>query len=65
MSMTRRSFLGTAAAAPLAVAAATGVMIAAYTVVDGVGVRRSGSPLGYIAWLMLLFFPLVPGFVLR
>ena len=55
----------TRAQAPaLAVAAATGVMIAAYTVVDGVGVRRSGSPLGYIAWLMLLFFPLVPGFVL-
>jgi drug/metabolite transporter (DMT)-like permease len=55
----------TRAQAPaLSVAAATGVMIAAYTVVDGVGVRRSGSPLGYIAWLMLLFFPLVPGFVL-
>jgi drug/metabolite transporter (DMT)-like permease len=32
----------------------TGLTIAAYTVVDGIGVRRSGSPLGYIAWLMIL-----------
>jgi drug/metabolite transporter (DMT)-like permease len=31
----------------------TGLAIAAYTVVDGVGVRRSGSTLGYIAWLFL------------
>ena len=29
-------------------------MIASYTIVDAIGVRRSGSPLGYIAWLMLL-----------
>lgn len=31
----------------------TGLAIAAYTVVDGVGVRRSGSTLGYTAWLFL------------
>lgn len=34
---------------------ATGVMIAAYTVVDGIGVRLSGNPAGYIGWLFLLF----------
>ena len=34
---------------------ATGVTIAAYTVVDGVGVRLSGSPAGYIGWLFALF----------
>ncbi|MFJ4784597.1 EamA family transporter [Streptomyces sp. NPDC088794] len=35
-------------------ALATGLTIAAYTVVDGLGVRASGSSLGYIAWLMAL-----------
>jgi drug/metabolite transporter (DMT)-like permease len=34
---------------------ATGVMIAAYTVIDGMGVRLSGSPAGYIGWLFMLF----------
>ena len=34
---------------------ATGAMIAAYTVVDGIGVRMSGSPVGYIGWLFALF----------
>jgi drug/metabolite transporter (DMT)-like permease len=29
----------------------TGLLIAAYTVTDGVGVRHSGSVLGYAAWL--------------
>jgi drug/metabolite transporter (DMT)-like permease len=37
----------------IAFAVLTGLAIAAYTVVDGVGVRRSGSTLGYIAWLFL------------
>jgi len=32
----------------------TGVFIAAYTIVDGLGVRRSGTALGYAAWLFLL-----------
>ena len=32
----------------------TGLTIAAYTTVDGVGVRLSHSPVGYIGWLMLL-----------
>jgi drug/metabolite transporter (DMT)-like permease len=32
----------------------TGLMIASYTVVDGIGVRLSGSPAGYIGWLFIL-----------
>ena len=32
----------------------TGMLIAAYTVVDGVGVRASGMAISYIAWLNLL-----------
>ncbi|WP_327141114.1 DMT family transporter [Nocardia sp. NBC_01327] len=41
---------------PSAIAAAvvTGTMIAAYTTVDGIGVRESSSTFGYIGWLMLL-----------
>jgi drug/metabolite transporter (DMT)-like permease len=40
---------------PAVVAAlGTGVMIAGYTTVDGVGVRTSGSVLGYTGWLFLL-----------
>jgi drug/metabolite transporter (DMT)-like permease len=35
-------------------AAGTGLTIAAYSTVDGVGVRLSASPAGYIGWLMLL-----------
>ncbi|MBE9498660.1 EamA family transporter [Streptomyces sp. GKU 257-1] len=38
----------------LTAAVCTGLAIASYTVVDGVGVRAAGTPLGYIAWLMLL-----------
>jgi len=30
---------------------ATSVLIACYTVVDGIGVRQSGNPLSYIVWL--------------
>ena len=32
----------------------TGTLIAAYTVVDGLGVRASQAPISYIAWLNLL-----------
>jgi drug/metabolite transporter (DMT)-like permease len=38
----------------------TGVFIAAYTVVDGLGVRRSGTALGYSAWLFALESPVIP-----
>ncbi len=29
------------------------VMVSSYTVIDGLGVRRSGSPFGYMAWLLI------------
>jgi drug/metabolite transporter (DMT)-like permease len=43
-------------------AVGTGLTIAAYTTVDGVGVRASGSPTGYIGWLMILESLCVPMF---
>lgn len=39
---------------PVLYALGTGCIIAAYTVVDGMGARRSGSAAGYIVWLFLL-----------
>jgi drug/metabolite transporter (DMT)-like permease len=45
-------------------AVGTGLTIAAYTTVDGVGVRLSGSSIGYIGWLMLLESLCVPMFAL-
>jgi drug/metabolite transporter (DMT)-like permease len=48
----------------LLAAVATGLTIATYTVVDGIGVRRSGSPVGYIAWLMLLTSLCVPAWAI-
>ncbi|MFE2219168.1 EamA family transporter [Streptomyces canus] len=45
-------------------ALATGLTIAAYTVVDGLGVRASGSPLGYIAWLMAVQGVVIPAYAL-
>ncbi len=38
-------------------ALATGLMIASYTVLDGMGVRASQHALGYIGWLFLLEWP--------
>ncbi|MFH8346219.1 EamA family transporter [Streptomyces sp. NPDC018045] len=50
---------------PAIVAAlATGLAIASYTTVDGVGVRASGTPLGYIAWLMILEGVAIPAYAL-
>jgi drug/metabolite transporter (DMT)-like permease len=43
-------------------AVGTGLTIAAYTTVDGVGVRLSASPVGYIGWLMVLESLCVPLF---
>ncbi|MFI1225681.1 MULTISPECIES: EamA family transporter [unclassified Streptomyces] len=40
----------------------TGLAIAGYTTVDGVGVRASGTPLGYVAWLMVLQGLAVPAY---
>ncbi|MEU0404209.1 EamA family transporter [Streptomyces sp. NPDC006197] len=48
----------------LLAAGATGLSIALYTVVDGLGVRASGTPLGYIAWLMVLEGLAIPAYAL-
>ena len=54
-------FIGRRPGRPALVAAAgTGLAIASYTVVDGVGVRLSGSAAGYIAWLMTLEGIVIP-----
>lgn len=50
--------------AAIGAALATGVTIAAYTVVDGLGVRASGSSLGYIAWLMAVQGTVLPAYFL-
>ncbi len=39
-----------------AAAVATGLIIASYSVIDGIGVRLSGSPFGYIGWLFFTEF---------
>lgn len=39
---------------PLALALLTAVFIASYTVLDGLGARRSDAPIGYLVWLVAL-----------
>lgn len=39
----------------VALALATGILIAGYTVTDGIGMRVSGAPFGYIAWAFLIW----------
>jgi drug/metabolite transporter (DMT)-like permease len=51
---------GRASRRGLGFAALTGLAIAAYTVLDGIGVRRSGSPLGYTGWLFVAEGMVVP-----
>ncbi|MGW0081197.1 EamA family transporter [Streptomyces sp. NPDC003393] len=51
--------------AAVGAALATGLSIAAYTVVDGLGVRASGTPLGYIAWLMAVQGLVIPAYAVR
>lgn len=46
--------------AAIGAALATGLTIAVYTVVDGLGVRASGSSFGYIAWLMAVQGTVIP-----
>ncbi|MEU2283104.1 DMT family transporter [Streptomyces sp. NPDC013178] len=48
--------------AAIGAALATGLTIAAYTVVDGLGVRASGTSLGYIAWLMTVQGTVLPAY---
>ena len=45
-------------------AVGTGLTIAAYTIVDGVGVRLSDTSFGYIGWLMLMQSLCIPMFAL-
>ena len=56
-----RSGVGRAA---LVAAGGTGLTIAAYTTVDGLGVRLSGSSVAYIGWLILLESLCVPAWAL-
>lgn len=44
----------------LAYALATGGCIAAYSVVDGIGVRLSGTPIAYTAWMSALWGLMMP-----
>ncbi len=47
-------------------ALATGVLIALYTVIDGIGVRQSGGqPLAYTAWMFLFYWTMPMLFVAR
>jgi len=46
--------------ASVAAALATGIIIAIYTVTDGIGARLAGSPYAYSAWLFLLYGILMP-----
>ncbi len=48
--------------AAIGAALATGLTIAAYTVLDGLGVRASGSSVGYIAWLMAVQGTVLPAY---
>ncbi|MFI1565488.1 EamA family transporter [Streptomyces sp. NPDC020490] len=50
--------------AAIGAALATGLTIAAYTVLDGLGVRASGSSLGYVAWLMAVEGVAIPAYAL-
>ncbi|WP_432025414.1 EamA family transporter [Streptomyces sp. 1222.5] len=49
--------------AAIGAALATGLTIAVYTVLDGLGVRAAHSPLGYIAWLMAIQGVVIPAYM--
>ena len=57
----RRNGLATADRSAVLAALATGLMIASYSVVDGIGIRLSGAPGGYIAWLFAFELPVAAG----
>ncbi|ELS53939.1 DMT family transporter [Streptomyces viridochromogenes] len=48
--------------AAIGAALATGVSIAVYTLLDGLGVRASGTSVGYIAWLMVVEGLAIPAY---
>lgn len=41
-------------------ALATGSLVAAYAMVDGVGVREAGDPIAYAAWISVIYGALLP-----
>ncbi|AVO39317.1 DMT family transporter [Pukyongiella litopenaei] len=51
MVLTRGLFSGALPPAAVLAALGTAGFVAAYSLVDGIGIRASGSPLGYIGWL--------------
>lgn len=54
LALTGRAAAGRGERLATAAAIGTGLTIAAYTVIDGLGVRRSGNAAGYVGWLILL-----------
>jgi len=54
MVLTRGVFAGALAVSGLLAALACAVMVASYSLVDGVGVRLSTNALGYVGWLFVL-----------
>jgi drug/metabolite transporter (DMT)-like permease len=44
---------------PIVLALGTGLMIAIYTICDGLGVRASGSVFGFLGWMYVLELPVV------
>jgi drug/metabolite transporter (DMT)-like permease len=46
-------------------ALALSVLIADYSVADGIGIRHAGSPFGYMGWLFLMEFPVPLTIALR
>ena len=44
----------------IGLALVTALFVASYVTVDGIGVRRSGHPLSYAAWVFLLYGALAP-----
>ncbi|MEV5885229.1 EamA family transporter [Streptomyces sp. NPDC052020] len=52
--------LGRARLPAVGAAVGTGLIIAAYTLVDSAGVRRGGDVLSYVAWLFLCQGPVLP-----
>lgn len=46
----------------IAAALLTGIVIAAYTTTDGIGVRHADTAAGYIGWLFLIQSPVMPLF---
>jgi drug/metabolite transporter (DMT)-like permease len=55
--LTLQSWNGRASRTAIWVAAALGLAIGVYSAADGIGIRASASPMGYMGWLFLLEFP--------